>query len=136
MMDVLAASDNMAEELILIVEDDERTRKLIRDVLVFHGYRTLEASTGELGLELARREQPRLILMDIRLPGIDGVEALRQLRSDATTARIPVLAVTASVMRGDEHRFLDAGFDGFIGKPLNVVELPQTVRSHLSPVES
>jgi two-component system cell cycle response regulator DivK len=129
---MVAANRTMADGLILIVEDDARTRKLIRDILEFHGYRILEATTGEIGIEIARREAPHLILMDIRLPGIDGIQALEQLRADALTAAIPVLAVTASVMRGDEHRFHTAGFNGFISKPLDVAAFPGKVRSYLS----
>ncbi len=122
----------MAQELILIVEDDERSRKLLRDVLEFHGYRTLEADTGELGVDIAQRELPQLILMDIRLPGIDGVAALGLLRGNEITAAIPVLAVTASVMRGDEHRFLSAGFNGYISKPIDVSAFADAVRDQLS----
>ncbi len=122
----------MAKELILIIEDDERSRKLLRDVLSFHGYRTLEADNGELGVHMAQREHPHLILMDIRLPGMDGVTALGQLRADAETAGIPVLAVTASVMRGDEQRFRTAGFDGFVAKPIDVRTFADVVRDQLS----
>ncbi len=123
----------MAQELILIIEDDERSRKLVRDVLAFHGYRTIEAETGELGVDLAQREHPHLILMDIRLPGIDGVTALGQLRGNPATAAIPVLAVTASVMREDEDRFRSAGFNGYISKPINVITFAEAVREQLSP---
>jgi CheY-like chemotaxis protein len=119
--------------VILIVEDDERSRKLLRDVLTFHGYGTLEADTGELGVDMAQRERPQLILMDIRLPGIDGVTALGLLRGDPNTAAIPVLAVTASVMNGDEHRFVSAGFNGYIAKPINVSAFTDIVREQLSP---
>jgi two-component system cell cycle response regulator DivK len=119
-------------DLILIVEDDARSRKLVRDVLEFHGYRTMEADSGELGVVLAQRELPKLILMDIRLPGIDGVTALGLLRANGATAKIPVLAVTASVMRGDEHRFRMAGFDGYISKPIDVSTFTDAVREQLS----
>jgi two-component system cell cycle response regulator DivK len=129
---VVAAKRSTVAEVILVVEDDDRTRKLIRDILGFHGFRILEATTGELGVEIARREIPQLILMDIRLPGIDGIEALEQLRADVLTASIPVIAVTASVMQGDEHRFRNAGFDGVISKPLDIATFPGEVRSYLS----
>jgi two-component system, cell cycle response regulator DivK len=124
----IATDETEAAGLILIVEDDERSRKLVRDILQFHGYRTLEAVTGEEALELARNALPQLILMDIRLPGMDGEDALLRLRSDPATADIPVLAVTASVMRGDEQRLRRAGFDGYIPKPIDVVGLPSAVR--------
>ncbi len=121
----------MAAELILIVEDDERSSKLLRDVLQFHGYRTVEATTGEDGLDLARSEHPELILMDIRLPGINGEDAMVRLRIDPDTADIPIIAVTASVMRGDEQRLRRVGFDGYIPKPIDVVTFPTLVRGFL-----
>jgi two-component system cell cycle response regulator DivK len=110
----------MAGELILIVEDNEKNRKLVRDVLQFKGYRTLEAETAELGLELARESQPALILMDIQLPGMNGIDALGHLRADPSTRRIPVVAVTASAMMQDRQRILAAGFDAYQSKPIDV----------------
>jgi two-component system cell cycle response regulator DivK len=118
----------MAGEQILVVEDNEKNMKLFRDVLVATGYRALEATTGGQGVELAAAHAPDLVLMDIQLPDIDGVEALRRLRADERTASIPVLAVTAQAMQGDHERFLAAGFDGYISKPVNVVEFLETVR--------
>ncbi len=118
----------MAGEQILVVEDNEKNMKLFRDVLLATGYRALEATTGGQGVELAAGHAPDLVLMDIQLPDIDGVEALRRLRADERTASIPVLAVTAQAMQGDHERFLAAGFDGYISKPVNVVELLETVR--------
>jgi two-component system, cell cycle response regulator DivK len=115
---------------ILVVEDNEKSMKLFRDVLQATGYRTLEATTGRQALELAIEHAPDLVLMDIRLPDIDGIEALRRLRADGRTASIPVLAVTAQAMHGDRERFIAAGFDGYISKPVNVVELVGTVRQH------
>ena len=120
----------MTREQILVVEDNEKSMKLFRDVLQATGYRTLEATTGRQALELAIEHAPDLVLMDIRLPDIDGVEALRRLRTDGRTASIPVLAVTAQAMHGDRERFIAAGFDGYISKPVNVVELVGTVRQH------
>lgn len=105
---------------ILIVEDNEKNMKLVRDVLQAKGYATLEAVTGEDGVRLAGEHRPALVLMDIQLPGIDGFEALRQLRADPATAAIPVIAVTASVMDSDRRHIVDAGFDGYIGKPLDL----------------
>ena len=118
----------MANELILIVEDNEKNRKLVRDALQFKGYRTIEAETGEDGVRLAKEHHPALILMDIQLPGIDGVTALRQLRADAATRDIPAIAVTASVMAHDRQKIVDAGFDGFHGKPISVREFLATVQ--------
>jgi two-component system, cell cycle response regulator DivK len=121
----------MANELILIVEDNEKNRKLARDVLAFNGYRLLEAETGEAGVRLAREHRPELVLMDIQLPGIDGIAALRQLREDPATQRIPVIAVTASAMTHDRQKIMAAGFDGYQSKPLNVKEFVAAVRRML-----
>ncbi len=118
----------MAAELILIVEDNEKNLKLVRDLLQVKGYRTLEAGTGELGVDLARRHTPHLILMDIQLPGLDGVAALGQLKADPATASIPVIALTAFAMHDDRQRFLAAGFDGYLVKPINIRELPAVVQ--------
>ena len=118
----------MADELILIVEDNEKNLKLVRDLLQVKGYRTLEAGTGELGVELARRHTPHLILLDIQLPGMDGVAALGQLKTDPATAQIPVIALTAFAMKDDRQRFLAAGFDGYLVKPINIRELPGVVQ--------
>jgi len=117
----------MPGEQILVVEDNATSTKLFRDILQAAGYRTLEATTGREAVELASEHGPDLMLMDIRLPDIDGVEALRRLRADERTAEIPVLAVTAQAMDGDRARFLAAGFDGYLSKPVDIVELVSTV---------
>jgi two-component system cell cycle response regulator DivK len=117
-------------ERILVVEDNEKNMKLFRDVLVATGYRTLEATTGIQAVDMASEHMPDLVLMDIQLPDLDGVQALHRLRADARTARIPVLALTAQAMRGDRERFLAAGFDGYLSKPVDVRELIGTVREH------
>jgi two-component system cell cycle response regulator DivK len=122
----------MANELILIVEDNEKNRKLARDVLQFKGYRTIEAETGEDGVALATQHKPDLILMDYQLPGIDGIEAFRRIRGDASTAHIPIMAVTASAMPEEAKKMKDAGFDGFQTKPLNVKEFLQAVANVFS----
>ena len=120
----------MAGERVLVVEDNEVSMKLFRDILLATGYRTLEASTGGQAVELAAEHAPDLVLMDIQLPDIDGVEALSRLRANERTASIPVLAVTAQAMQGDHERFLAAGFDDYISKPVNIVELVGIVRQH------
>ena len=120
----------MAGEQILMVEDNAKNMTLLRDVLRATGYRTLEASTGGQALMLATERGPALVLMDIRLPDMDGVEALRRLRSDERTASIPVLAITAEAMDGDRMRFQDAGFDGYLSKPIDIDELLTTVEQH------
>jgi len=110
----------MTGALILIVEDNDKNRKLVRDVLTFKGYEVIETETGEQGVRLAQERRPSLVLMDIRLPGIDGVEALRRLRAEETTRWIPVMAMTASVMSEDRQKIMAAGFDGYQSKPINV----------------
>ena len=122
----------MAGELILIVEDNDKNRKLVRDVLQFKGYRTLEAESGELGVARAREAQPALILMDIQLPGMSGIEALAHLRADASTRDIPIVAVTASAMMQDRQRILAAGFDGYQSKPIDVKGFLQMVAEMLT----
>ena len=117
--------------LILIVEDNERNLKLVRDVLQVKGYETLEALTGEDGIALATQHRPALILMDVQLPGISGIEALKILRADAATAAIPVIAVTASVMQQDRKMITEAGFDAYVGKPINIREFLDAVRAAL-----
>jgi two-component system, cell cycle response regulator DivK len=121
----------MANELILIVEDNEKNLKLVRDVLRHTGYQTIEAGTGEDGIRLAKERGPALILMDIQLPGIDGITALGQLRADPTTRAIPVIAVTASAMTQDRKKILAAGFDGYQTKPIRVREFMDVVRQTL-----
>jgi two-component system, cell cycle response regulator DivK len=116
---------------VLVVEDNALNLKLVRDVLGHAGYRVLEAGDAERGIELARGEAPDLILMDVQLPGIDGVEALRRLRADAATSSIPVVAPTALAMKEDRERFLSAGFDGYLEKPVSVPDLSGQVAALL-----
>jgi two-component system cell cycle response regulator DivK len=121
----------MAGELILIVEDNEKNRKLVRDVLTHEGYRILETENGEDALRLAQAERPALVLMDIQLPGIDGIEALRRLRGDAATRTIPVIAVTASAMTQDRTTIMAAGFEDYQSKPISVRPFLAAVRQAL-----
>ena len=118
--------------LILIVEDNERNLKLVRDVLRVKGFDTIEAGTAEDGIELAGQRKPDLILMDIQLPGMNGIQALKALRSSPETATIPVVAVTASVMQQDRTLITEAGFDGYIGKPINIREFLESVNHALA----
>jgi len=120
----------MASAQILVVEDNEKNMKLFRDVLQAAGFHTLEATTGGEAIELATEHGPDLALMDIQLPDIDGVETLRRLRSDERTASMPVLALTAQAMEGDRERFLAAGFDGYLSKPVDIAEFVAIVRRH------
>ena len=121
----------MANELILIVEDNEKNLKLVRDLLQFKGYQTIEAGTGEDGVRLAKSRIPDLVLMDIQLPGMDGITALGELRADPTTRAIPVIAVTASAMTHDRKKIMAAGFDGYQSKPIKVKEFMDAVREML-----
>jgi len=118
-------------DVILIVEDNEKNMKLARDLLQYHGFVTIEATNAEDGIVLAKQRAPGLVLMDIQLPGMDGVSALGKLRGDPATAKIPVVAMTASVMKEDRERFDKAGFDGFITKPIDVRAFPDQIRGYL-----
>ena len=121
----------MANELILIVEDNEKNLKLVRDVLQYRGYQTIEAGSGEEGVRLAKARIPDLVLMDIQLPGMDGIAALGELRADVTTRAIPVIAVTASAMTHDRKKIMAAVFDGYQSKPIKVKEFMDAVREML-----
>ncbi|HKA43142.1 MAG TPA: response regulator [Burkholderiales bacterium] len=114
--------------LVLIVEDNEKNLKLVRDVLQVKGYETVEARTAEDGLKIARERIPALVLMDVQLPGMNGIDALKALRANAATAAIPVVAITASVMQHDRQQIVGAGFDGFVEKPVNLKNLLDTVQ--------
>ena len=117
---------------ILIVEDNEKNMKLVRDILRHQGHTTLEAATGGDGVRLAREHRPDLVLMDIQLPDIDGISALRLLREDAALDAIPVVAVSASVMPDDQQKIVTSGFDAFITKPINLKQFRETVQRFLA----
>lgn len=123
----------MSEALILIVEDNDKNLKLARDLLQYHGFRTLDADTAAAGIALAEQHVPDLILMDIQLPDMDGVTALGRLRGSAATASIPVVAITAFAMAADEERLLAAGFDGYVAKPIDIHDFPDRVRQYCEP---
>jgi two-component system, cell cycle response regulator DivK len=120
----------MAGELVLIIEDNEKNLKLVRDLLQFKGYQILESRNAEEGLALALAHRPRLILMDIQLPGMDGLTALAHLKAEPGTAAIPVIALTAFAMKDDRERFFGAGFDGYLAKPIDIKEFPEQVRRY------
>ncbi|HYJ50030.1 MAG TPA: response regulator [Microbacterium sp.] len=122
----------MAARRILVVEDNALNLKLVRDVLTVSGYEVVAAPSGEEGVTLAQTCDPDLVLMDIQLPGIDGYEALRQLRQNSQLDGVPVVAVTAFAMREDRERAAREGFDGYIGKPISVRALPSQVSEFLS----
>jgi two-component system cell cycle response regulator DivK len=118
--------------LILIVEDNEKNLKLVRDVLQVKGYRTLDTTTAEEGIKVAVEKKPDLILMDIQLPGMNGIEALKVLRADPATSAIPVIAVTASVMQQDRTLITEAGFDAYVSKPISIKEFLEAVNKTLA----
>lgn len=124
------------KSVILIVEDDEKSRRLIRDVLNHQGYETLETDRGEEALDLMREHHPDLVLLDILLPGMSGLDTVREIRNDAGIAATPVIAVTASVMDNDRDKIRAAGFDAFEPKPLNLRAFLETVRSFAQPAPS
>jgi two-component system cell cycle response regulator DivK len=124
----------MANELVLIVEDNDKNRKLARDVLQVKGYQTVDTDNAEEGIRLARERGPALILMDLHLPGIDGIEALERLRSDPGTKSIPVIAVTASAMTEDNQKIIAAGFDGLQTKPIHVKEFLRVVADTIARI--
>ena len=121
----------MNTKRVLLVEDNERNLKLLRDLLEVKGYRVLAATSAEEGLPLAQSEPPDLIVMDIGLPGMDGIAALQALRADARTRAIPVIAVTASVMQPEREIIMRAGFDGYMGKPIEIFGFLQLVQTTL-----
>jgi two-component system cell cycle response regulator DivK len=123
-------------KLVLIVEDNEKNMKLVRDILQAKGYETMEAVNAEDGIKLALERVPDLVLMDIQLPGMNGMEALKVLRSKEATAKVPVVAITASVMTQDRQQIMDTGFDGFIEKPINLREFLATVQAAIKPAGS
>jgi two-component system, cell cycle response regulator DivK len=126
----------MAGELVLIIEDNEKNRKLARDVLQVKGYKTIESETAEDGLKLALDKSPALVLMDIQLPGMDGITALKQLRANPQTKSVPVIAITASTMTNNRQAMLAEGFDGYQSKPISLKdflgELERVLASHAS----
>lgn len=121
----------MASTLVLVVEDNPRDVKLVRDVLQAKGYEIINADTAELGIELARNRQPNLILMDLMLPGMDGREATKILKADPKTRHIPIIAITASAMKGEREKLLAGGFDGYIPKPIDIKRLPEALVDYL-----
>ena len=126
----------MAGELILIIEDNEKNRKLARDVLQVKGYQTIESETAEEGIELALAQSPALILMDIQLPGIDGITALKQLRLNPKTKSVPVIAITASAMTHNRQTMLAEGFDGYQTKPISLKDFLGEVEKVLATARS
>jgi two-component system, cell cycle response regulator DivK len=116
---------------ILLVEDNPHNRKIFSGMLTHHGFRVREAETGDAALASVAEEPPDLILMDLSIPGIDGWECTKRLKADPKTERIPIIALTAHAMRGDEERARAAGCDGYLSKPISPKKVVEEVRAYL-----
>ena len=121
----------MSDKNVMVVEDNEKNRKLMRVILKAKGFNVIEATTGEEALGILKNQKPDIILRDIQLPGVDGLTLTKQIKADATCSAIPIIAVTAHAMKGDEQKILDAGCDGYISKPVNTQELPSLVEKYM-----
>ena len=121
----------MSDKNVMVVEDNEKNRKLMRVVLKAKGYNIIEASTGEEALNLLKNQKPDIILMDIQLPGIDGLTLIKQIKASVVTKDIPIIAVTAYAMKGDEQKILDTGCNAYVSKPINTQELPLIVEKYI-----
>ncbi len=121
----------MSDKNVMVVEDNEKNRKLMRVVLKAKGYNIIEAATGEEALNLLKNQKPDIILMDIQLPGIDGLTLIKQIKASVITKDIPIIAVTAYAMKGDEQKILDTGCDAYVSKPINTQELPRIVEKYI-----
>lgn len=121
----------MSDKNVMVVEDNEKNRKLMRVVLKAKGYNVIEATTGEEALGILKHQMPDIILMDIQLPGIDGLTLVKQIKADAITKDIPIIAVTAYAMKGDEQKFLETGCDAYVSKPINTQELPLVIEKYI-----
>lgn len=121
----------MSDKNVMVVEDNEKNRKLVRVVLKAKGYNVIEATTGEEALGILKHQMPDIILMDIQLPGIDGLTLVKKIKADAITKDIPIIAVTAYAMKGDEQKFLETGCDAYVSKPINTQELPLVIEKYI-----
>lgn len=121
----------MPDKNVMVVEDNEKNRKLMRVVLKSKGYNVIEATTGEEALNLLKNQKPHIILMDIQLPGIDGLTLIKQIKADTLTKEIPIIAVTAYAMKGDEQKILDTGCEAYMSKPINTQELPLMIEKYI-----
>jgi CheY-like chemotaxis protein len=122
---------SMPDKNVMVVEDNEKNRKLMRVVLKSKGYNVIEATTGEEALNLLKNQKPNIIMMDIQLPGIDGLTLIKQIKADAMTKEIPIIAVTAYAMKGDEQKILDTGCEAYMSKPINTQELPIIIEKYI-----
>src|SRR3989304_65820 len=125
----------MSDKNVMVVEDNEKNRKLMRVVLKAKGYNIIEASTGEEALNLLKNQKPDIILMDIQLPGIDGITLIKQVKGDITTKDIPIIGVYGYAMKGDAQKILETGCDAYVSKPINTQELPLIVEKYIKKHE-
>jgi two-component system cell cycle response regulator DivK len=119
------------QKTILIVEDNELNMKLFNDLLEAHGYKTVQTRSGVEAMELTRKYRPDLILMDIQLPEVSGLEVTKWIKDDESLRHIPVIAITAFAMKGDEEKILQGGCEAYLSKPISIVKFLETVRKHL-----
>ena len=120
-----------SNRIVLVVEDNEANMRLCTELLEAQGYVVLQATHGLEGLQLAREQRPNVILMDMQLPDISGLDVTRRLKEDDDLKSIPVVAVTASAMKGDEEKYLEGGCDAYISKPISIPDFLQTVEFYL-----
>lgn len=125
----------MAGETILIVEDNPLNMELARDILEARGYTVLEANTAQEGIEAVQQHKPALVLMDVQLPGMDGLTATKLLRQDSTLSQVCIVALTAHAMKGDEEKVLEAGCNGYISKPIDTRQFPLQIADFLQKVK-
>ena len=130
------ADPRLAARSVLIVEDNELNMKLFHDLLAAHGYRTIQTRNGFDALDLARKHRPDLILMDIQLPEVSGLEVIKWIKDDDDLRQIPVVAVTAFAMKGDEERIRSGGCEAYISKPISVMSFLETVRRFIGPAKA
>jgi len=133
-MPIISKGKYMTDKNVMVVEDNEKNRKLMRVVLKSKGYNVIEAATGEEAINTLKKHKPDIILMDIQLPGIDGITLVKQIKADANTNDIPIIAVTAYAMKGDEQKILSSGCNGYISKPIDTRELPNIIEQYLRKI--
>lgn len=126
----------VSTQSILIIEDNATNMRLVHDLLKGCGYAVLQATDGTLGLQMAQEHRPSLILLDIALPGLNGLDVIRRLKKDEDLRSIPVIAVTACAMNGDEETCMRSGFDAYVSKPISIPDLLETVKRFLAPIEN
>lgn len=118
-----------SDHTVLVVEDNETNMALVREILSIDGYKMLEAENGRVGIDMAIETVPDVVLMDINIPEVDGVTAMKEIKGNEKTKSVPIIALTASAMKGDDTKMLDEGFDGYVAKPINLKDLLEEVKN-------